>query len=67
MDLAEASEDEVLQKLTADPSSTDHQDARLVENPVSSEVEATASRLTCLMREYRAPKDCLRNRSRPMV
>ena len=29
--------------------------------------KATTKRLTCLMREYRAPNDCLGNRSRPMV
>lgn len=35
MDLAEASKDEVLQELTANASSTDHQNARLMDQAVS--------------------------------
>lgn len=35
MDLAEASKDEVLQELTANSSSTDHQNARLMDSAVN--------------------------------
>lgn len=35
MDLAEASEDEIFKKLTANATSTNHQDARLVRSSIS--------------------------------
>lgn len=53
VDLAEAGEDKILQKLAANSSSTDHQSARLVDDTFSKARSSMVKEQTCLILGYR--------------
>ena len=67
VNLAEAGENKVLEEFTANAPRTDHQNPGLISKAISDSLGPVIMELTCLIREYKVPKDCLGNRSRPMV
>jgi hypothetical protein len=69
VDLTEASEDEVLQELAADPACADEKNARLRRECVSSKQDPgiVDTVLTSLTSRCAAPSDCLANFSRGMM
>lgn len=67
MDLSKADKDKVLEQFASNSASTNHYDTRLGGKIVSVDDRLTGSKQTCLIREYRAPNDCLGYRSRPII
>ena len=68
VNLTKAGEDKILQELTADAASANHQNARLTVVDMSKDSDLMGAKVpTCLIVEYRWPKDCLAKRSRPMT
>ena len=67
VDLAEAGENKVLEELATNSSGTDHQNTGLDDVTISRGRKGIERGQTCLILEYRDPRDCFANRSRPMA